>query len=124
MYSAYRHSRPKIPFEEYWIDFGLGFLINVAIYLICAFFHVGLPLVIPADYPDFYLGAIIMLSEFIFFVLFHEFIWKKTPYYMDHEEKRDFKDVLRKMKEQKIEDIKKKQEEAAKAKLKKLMGNI
>ena len=79
----------------------------MAVYSICGFFHVALPIMIPAHYNDFYLGAIILLSEFIFFVLFHEFVWKKTKYYMNDEAKKEMKTLIKALKVKRSEGFKK-----------------
>ena len=79
----------------------------MAVYFICAFFHVGLPILIPAHYNDFYLGAIILLSEIIFFILFHEFVWKKTKYYMNDEDKKEMKTIIKELKVKRAENFKK-----------------
>ena len=73
------------------MEFVKGFLMNLSIYLICGFFHIFLPLVLPGNYNDIYLGAIIYLSEFTGLILFYEFGWKNTQYYTSPEEKEEIK---------------------------------
>ena len=81
MYSAARHSDPQIEMGgSNTATFIVCFLINMALYAICAVFHVLLPYLLPRHFNDYGLGAIIFIADAIALVLFKRFIWDKTRY--------------------------------------------
>ena len=81
MYSAARHSHPQVEMGgDNTTAFIVCFLINMALYAICAIFHVLVPYLLPRHFNDYGLGAIIFIAEAIALLLFKYFIWGKTRY--------------------------------------------
>ena len=81
MFSAARHSEPQVEMGgSNTATFIVCFLLNMALYVICAIFHVLIPYLLPYHFNDYGLAAIIFASEAITLILFKYFIWGKTRY--------------------------------------------